>query len=312
MKIGIPKGLLYCKYHVLAEEFFQELGCEIITSEDTNKNILNLGVKYAVDDACLPIKIFHGHVASIKDKCDLIFVPRIMRLEDREYICPKFCGLPEMIINSIPNMPPITMEPIYANDSKVFHKYIYKVGKMVTNNKKKIREAYLKALDKQRKYESGINDEDYEMKIALIGHPYNVQDNFVNMNIKKKLNKSGVGVITEEFVNKSEIDKKVKELYKKPFWTFARNSYGSSVYLSQNKKVDGIIYISSFACGIDSVVIELIKEKVRDFPFLVLKVDEQTGQGGFDTRVEAFVDMIERRKKFEDNISPSRERIHCS
>ena len=97
VKIGIPKGLLYNKYHPFLVTLFSELGAEIITSGDTNKEILDEGVKHCVDEACLPIKIFHGHVSAIKDKCDVIIIPRIMQLKKREYICPKFCGLPEMV-----------------------------------------------------------------------------------------------------------------------------------------------------------------------------------------------------------------------
>ena len=70
MRIGIPKGLLYSKYHPFFENFFFGLGADIINSENTNKRILNLGVKHCVDEACLPVKIYHGHVASIKDQCD--------------------------------------------------------------------------------------------------------------------------------------------------------------------------------------------------------------------------------------------------
>lgn len=37
MKVGIPKGLLYCKYNIFFHSFFEELGAEIITSSNTNK-----------------------------------------------------------------------------------------------------------------------------------------------------------------------------------------------------------------------------------------------------------------------------------
>ena len=86
MKIGIPKGLLYYKYHPFMERFFIELGAEVIVSEDTNKGILNEGVKLCVDEACLPIKVFHGHVESIKDKCDILLIPRIMRIREKEFM----------------------------------------------------------------------------------------------------------------------------------------------------------------------------------------------------------------------------------
>lgn len=295
MKVGIPKGLLNYKYSIFLEKFFSELGADIVTSPNTNKAILDEGVKHCVNEACLPIKIFHGHVAAIKDKCDLVVIPRIMQLSEHEFICPKFCGLPEMIVNSVPNMPKVTMAPIYATSKEKLYKWVASTGSMITSDKKKIKKAYYEALSEQNKFEIGIKSEGYKINIGLIGHPYNIYDNFINMNLVKKLNQLGVGIITEEFIDEGSIANKTKELFKRPFWTFARNAYGASTYLAENKKIDGIIYISSFACGIDSVVIDLIKEKIKDFPFLILKVDEHTGESGFDTRIEAFVDMLERK-----------------
>ena len=312
MKVGVPKGLLYYKYHPFIERFLIELGAEVITSVDTNKNILNLGVKYCVDEACLPIKIFHGHIMDIKDKCDLLIIPRIMRVREREFICPKFCGLPEMILYSIPNMPKLMTEPIYATNEKELYTWCKKLGKMITKETSKIRGAFNSALEEQRNFKFGIKDEGFKITIALVGHPYNLYDTFINMNLVKKLNTMGVGVITEEYVEEEKIKLEVKTLFKRPFWTFAANSYGFTTAIAKENEIDGAIYISSFACGIDSVVLELIKEKIEDFPLLVLKVDEHTGEGGLDTRIEAFIDMIERKKNNENNISTFRQHTSCS
>lgn len=295
MKIGIPKGLLYCRYYPFMNTFFTELGAEIVTSSETNKEILNIGIKYSIDEACLPIKIFHGHVASIKDKCDIMLIPRIMSLNKNESICPKFCGLPEMIINDIPNMPKCITYPIYAYPQKSFNKWILRTGMLFTKNYFKIQKSYRKALKVQEQYKNNIKNQDFKLNLALIGHPYNIYDKFINMDLVKKLNNLGIGVFTEENIDEDIINQQVKNLFKKPFWTFAKNSYGFSTYMALSKKIQGIIYISSFACGIDSVVIELIKNALGDFPFLVLKVDEQTGEAGFHTRLEAFADMLERR-----------------
>jgi predicted nucleotide-binding protein (sugar kinase/HSP70/actin superfamily) len=303
MKIGIPKGLLYYKYYPFFESYFNELGAEVITSKDTNKEILDKGTKYCVDEACLPIKVFHGHVSSLKDKCDIILIPRIMQIRKREYICPKFCGLPEMILNSIPDMPKAITAPIYATSRIKLYNWAKEAGIEITKDKLKIRKAFDSAINAQRKFETGIKDKDYKLNVALAGHPYNIYDNFINMNIVSKLNKLGVGVITEEFIDEALIDLEVINLYKRPFWTFARNAYGFVTYASKQKLVDGVIYISSFACGIDSVVVELIKDKIGSFPFMMLKVDEHTGEAGLDTRVEAFIDMLERRVYLENNIS---------
>lgn len=308
MKFGFPKGLLYYTYNPFIETFFTELGNEIIVSPDTNKNILNEGVKYCVDEACLPIKIFHGHVDYLKDKCDILLIPRMMQVRKREYICPKFCGLPEMVINSMDDLPKLITKPIYASSRRELFNWCGSVGRRFTKNDFKIRRAFNKAIEEQNKQELGIDDGDnYKLKVALVGHPYNIYDSFINMNVVNKLNNLGAGVITEERVEEKYIQNQVDKLFKKPFWTFARNSYGFATHVAEKNLVSGIVYISSFACGIDSVVIELIKEKIGDFPFLILKIDEHTGEAGINTRIEAFCDMLERRcKSYEDNISAFR------
>ena len=312
MKIGIPKGLLYYKYHPFFMTFFAELGAEIIVSEDTNKSILDLGVKHCVDEACMPVKVFHGHVASLRGKCDAILIPRIMQVRRREYICPKFCGLPEMVIYNIPNLPDVISEPIYAMDDKQLYEWARMAGRVVTRDRKTIRRAFYKAYSAQNEHAIGFNTLSYDMKVALAGHPYNIYDSYSNMNIVSKLNALGIGIITEEFVDEQDIDTYVGKSLKRPSSSFAMYAYGSLATAYEKKMCDGIIYISSFACGIDSVLIELVKERVGDFPFMVLKIDEHTGEAGVNTRIEAFVDMLERRKAYENNVSSYGQCVPCS
>lgn len=303
MIIGIPNGLLSYKYYIFFSTFFQELGADIVNSGNTDTKILNEGIKYCVDEACLPIKVFHGHIYYLRDKCDFIFIPRIMQLEEREFICPKFCGLPEMIKNDIPDLPPIITGSLYAYDYKKLFKFAQDISEVITKNKRKIKEAMLIALEKQKTFKTGIFQQEYTLKIGLIGHPYNIYDSFVNMNIIQKLNVLEAGVITEENVHSTFKNNYVQELFKRPFWNFAKNSYGAAAYFAHEKKVHGLIYISSFACGIDSVVLELIKNSIGEFPLLVIKIDEHTGEAGVNTRLEAFIDMLERRKHYEGNLS---------
>ncbi|NLK64825.1 MAG: 2-hydroxyglutaryl-CoA dehydratase [Tissierellia bacterium] len=303
MKVGIPKGLMYCKYHPFIVTFFSELGAEIIVSEDTNKNILDAGVKYCVDDACLPVKIFHGHIDSIKDKCDILVIPRIMQLWKNEYICPKFCGLPEMVINSFDRLPVTITEPIYATSKKKLYCWAKTSGKFLRKNNHEIKRAFVNALNAQKDHKTGIDDSGYEINITLTGHPYNIYDSFLNMNLINKINKLGMGIKTAEFTEEDILYQEAENLYKRPFWTFVREIYGFALNAAKEKKADGIIYVSSFNCGTDSVIIELIKNSLPDFPFLILKIDEHTGEAGINTRIEAFRDMLERRLFNESHIS---------
>ncbi|MEG1996222.1 MAG: acyl-CoA dehydratase activase-related protein, partial [Oscillospiraceae bacterium] len=58
MRIGVPGGLLFYSYEPFIRTFFNELGVEVRYSTISNKDILNMGTKNCVDEACLPIKVF--------------------------------------------------------------------------------------------------------------------------------------------------------------------------------------------------------------------------------------------------------------
>ena len=92
-KIGYPRGLLYYEYYPFWGSFFNNLDVEVISSIKTNKEILDSGIENCVDEACLPVKIFHGHVSSLRDKVDYIFIPKYVSLYKREYNCPKHLGI---------------------------------------------------------------------------------------------------------------------------------------------------------------------------------------------------------------------------
>lgn len=107
VKVGIPRALLFYYYFPMWNGFFKALGVEVILSRNTTKGILDKGVRQSVDDACLPVKLFFGHVLDLKDRVDYLFIPRMVSVERKEYICPKFLGLPDMIRYNVPDLPPI-------------------------------------------------------------------------------------------------------------------------------------------------------------------------------------------------------------
>lgn len=306
IKVGIPGGLLYYRYDTFIHTFFESLDIECEYSTETNKKILDMGVKKCVDEACLPIKIYHGHAENLKNKCDYLIIPRIMTCEKNESICPKFCGLPEMVKSGIKRHENIIDYPIHMNKTYDLIQYFLKVGQALGVKEYKTIKALKNAYDKHQQKIKGIQDEEYQHTIFLGGHPYNIYDSFANMNLIQKLHEHQIGVITEERVSDYEKQQELKHLIKKPYWLFFKNNYGASKVLAKKDRIDGVVYISSFSCGIDSITIEMMKNNLPDLPFLVLKIDEQTGEAGMNTRIEAFADMLERRRYHENYISSSR------
>ena len=316
VKIGIPRGMFYYDYHILWEEFFKNLGVEVIISPKTNKDILNHGISTCVDEACLPVKVFHGHVNYLKDKVDYIFIPKIMSIYKREYGCPKHLGLPDMVKHSISDLPEIIAPVVNLKSSKRGLKdaVVYS-GKYFTNNKREILKAYEMACVKHEEQSlSNILDENIDFKkynsrkILLLGHPYNIYDNYINMEVGKKLESNDIKIINTEMIQESIAREYANTLSKRMFWTQGQRIIGVAFNLIENSEIDGIIYISAFGCGLDSVLIELVDRKAREYntPFTLLTIDEQTGEAGINTRIEAFLDMLKWRDENEDNISAFR------
>ncbi|MEW9123576.1 MAG: acyl-CoA dehydratase activase-related protein [Thermotaleaceae bacterium] len=326
IKVGIPRGLLYYHYFPLWNRFFETLGAEVVVSQLTNKKIIENGVKHTVDEACLPVKVYHGHVMDLKDKVDTIFVPRIMSVYKNEYICPKFCGLPEMITSSLKDLPPLIDTTInFHKSKKQLYKAIYEIGRPITRNVHQIEMAYTEGLKQyqqykqlmrkgvlpidiltQKKPETAKRDILFEQKVILLGHPYNLYDNHLSMNIIKKLREKKVKVITPEMMDTATINQYAEQMDKKMFWSFGRKILGTAFYGMGDPSISGMIYLSSFGCGLDSVIADIVERRVRRNsrkPFTILTLDEHTGEAGIDTRIEAFVDMIKWREKHENNFS---------
>jgi predicted nucleotide-binding protein (sugar kinase/HSP70/actin superfamily) len=321
-KIGIPRTLMYFDYFPMWKSFFNKLGLEVILSEKSNKNILSDGIQYCVNEACLPIKIFHGHVNNLIGKVDYIFIPRLKSLEKGTYTCPKFCGLPEMVKYSLNDLPPIidTEFNLRKNEKKGLLTAYLNLGFNFTKDKRKILKAFNYALGIQSEYErliksgilpSNILDntgeikENYTMNVALIGQGYTIYDKYISMDIINKLGKENINVITPELVEKEEILKKVMTLHKEMFWSLGKRVTGAALHYSE-QKIDGFIFLMSFGCGIGALLSELCEKKIRkstSIPFIMITIDEHTSDIGFNTRIEAFIDMLKWRKNNESYIS---------
>ena len=82
--IGIPRALLYHKYGDLWEQFFINLHLNVIVSPLTNKEILSEGLSRTIDENCLPMKIFLGHVHYLNGRVTHLFIPRITSLQKKK------------------------------------------------------------------------------------------------------------------------------------------------------------------------------------------------------------------------------------
>jgi len=290
--IGVPKALFYYKHPLMWDTFFKELGFEVETSGETNREILEDAVKLSENEACLSYKVFNGHISALVNKnpkLDYIFIPRYKSLRRRYKSCPKLFALAEVAKTIFSHIPAILNPEINFTKEKL-DKTLYKFG--CTLNKSRAKKATLSALCTLEKYRKDLEKQFFQKlkskkpKIILISHPYNIHDSFINLNITKKLKDLGVEVITIDSVPYKE-----QTFYSG--WDFMDEMIAQTKEIV-TKDIRGAVQLATFNCGCDSILISLIEREFRkaNIPYMSLIIDEHTGDAGMQTRLEAFVDTL--------------------
>ncbi len=303
MKIGIPRAGLYYQFFPLWNTFFKELGFEVVYSPPTNASLLKKGLEYAHSDICFPMKVNFGHVYWLKDKVDVLFVPRFISLEEKKYMCPKFMGLPDMLKASISNLPPL-LDVNFNIRKKPFIRSWIEVGKRLRVSANKVKKALVKAEISQKSYQwNNLNGGD-GLKIGIVARPYIIYDKYVSAELIDRLKEKGMNILTADNLIPEIINKEIAILKKPIYFDFGEKNVGTALHFLNSGEVDGFLYLISFECGPDSLLKEIIDDRARtsDIPYTTLVLDEHTEIAGILTRVEAFLDMIEYKSKTKFNL----------
>ncbi|MGI5911097.1 MAG: acyl-CoA dehydratase activase-related protein [Syntrophomonadaceae bacterium] len=326
-RVGIPHGLFYYYYYPLWKTFFSDLGAEVISSSESNRHTLDQGINFTVDETCLPIKIYFGHVKELcNQNLDYLFIPRLVSVEPKSYICPKFMGVPDMVRATVKDLPPLIDITIdISKTDRFLKKDILRVGRLFSSNTNKIKKAYLHACQ-ENYFCTMLAGEGYtreeaislwegkqinnkypqsDLRIGVLGHGYTLYDSFISMNLINRLRLMGCSTVLSESINPEMIEQEAATMPKRVFWTLGRKMVGSALHMDNSNEIDGIVYLACFGCGPDSLIGEIIERKVQNKPFMMLTIDEHSGEGGLVTRLEAFCDMLRRRRKSNESNLPA-------
>jgi len=133
-----------------------------------------------------------------------------------------------------------------------------------------------------------------KLKVLVASHPYNLYDSYISGEVITHLKKENIEIIYSDIIQRELIDRECKNISTDIHWTHSKEVMASiSRY---QKKVDGMILISSFPCGPDSLAIEMIKRKV-DIPTLYLVFENENSTAGITTRLESFFDILRSKKE---------------
>lgn len=143
------------------------------------------------------------------------------------------------------------------------------------------------------------------IRIGIIGEYYTVMDPFSNLWLEQKLADMGVEVhrlmnITNDMFRGGgkNMQTKIRDFSE---YSMGANST-ADLWQAQNfaeRGFDGLVQVKSACCMPETDIMPVLANLSRDYkiPVLYLTYDSQTSDVGLMTRLEAFFDMLEMRKK---------------
>lgn len=293
--VGIPRGLLYYYYDTLWKAFFDCLQVPYLISKKSNLNLLKKGQEKAVDEACLALKLYLGHIEDIKDQCDYILIPRIFSLEKQEQVCTNFNCLYDLIHTLYPNIQILN----YNIDVKRHHyekNAFLKLGKELGFSLLESNRAYQLAKEIEQNHQKQLAKRGQEKlnstktKILLVGHPYNIHDALIGQRIITYLQQQNIEIIYSYEISPELVDIYIQKISPKVHWTPSKTLLAAFAYYKD--KVDGTIIISSFPCGPDSLTNEMMLRKRQQAKVLLLTFEDVNSDVAIITRLESFLDML--------------------
>lgn len=313
-KIGIPLALTSHSYYPLWKKLFENLNLDVVLSSPvTTAKIKGTSSKYSSSDSCFPLKTSIGHTAELLNKGIPAFMPAMIATEPVmetaiSFFCPYEESAPSVIRSSLRRNgvkflnklidPVIDFRlPIEKNAE-----YIYESMKNIIPLKKKdVVKAFKKAYEE-------FNDEilnristgekylkkKIEKKrpvFVLLGRPYNLYDKGINLGIPETVASMGYPVIPMDMLE-SEVKALEKSNYFNLFWNYGQKIIAAAKRIAKTDYVFPI-YLTNFNCGPDSFILSYAEEEMKGKPMLILELDEHDSDGGYRTRIEAFIDVVE-------------------
>lgn len=299
IKIGIPRGFLYYRNYILWKTFFEGLGCTLILSPMTNKDIIEEGKNISVDESCLPSKIYLGHIKYLSNKCDYIIIPRICNYGKGNRVCMKFNGIYDVVHNLFPDTNILDYNIDYLKFRYEVFGFI-KMGFRISKNIFKIIYYYILGKIKERKHSlslvrNQINTlKSNKLKVLVVAHPYVIYDDYLGSTIVNFFKDNDIDILYGDRMDRYESISYAKEFSSTLYFLYSKEIIGSAFYYKDC--VDGIIFLSSFPCGPDSLVNELAIRKLDGIPAINITVDESSATSGLITRLESFIDIVKARR----------------
>jgi len=313
--IGIPRAFSVHTLYPLYSWFFHELGIKTFLSTE----VAHAGVARAEAQYCFPAEIAHGAIQDCLDKgADYVLMPHFRDMPSYEEkvhanFCPITQALPYYMKKAFPDIDKKKWLPLVVSfkfgEGKALELFC-EMTKLLDISEAETKAAFDVAWAKQKEYfiaaeKMGLEALEDARKanrpvIALLGRPYNAFTPEANMGIPRKFTTRGYSIIPFDILPFRD-----KEIFPNMYWFYGQQDLKAAKLLKQEDNIY-LTFISNFSCAPDSFILHYIKWMMGQKPFLVLELDSHSADAGVDTRVEAFLDIIDGYRSKKNDLEAER------
>jgi predicted CoA-substrate-specific enzyme activase len=311
--VGIPMAFTVHSLWPFYAWFFHTLGVKI----ETSSRIVPEGVAKQESNYCFPTEIAHGAIQDVLDRgVDYVFLPHFRDMPSTEEVhacvCPLTQGLPYFARQAFGLRDEQILRPLLSlrDDIEVSRVAFEDVAEQLGFTRAEGSHAYDVGIQQYQRFlaayrELGrkllreVQDNPDRVYIALLGRPYNAFTRDANMGIPRKFTSQGVTVIPFDMIYEDDA-----EIPPNNYWYYGQQNMKA---VRQVKRVDNLYlaWVSNFSCAPDSFLLHYVRWLMGQKPYLVLEIDSHTADAGLDTRVEAFLDIVE---SYRAHVKPAPEK----
>ena len=313
-RVGITRSFMSNTYLPLYTAFFANLGYETLVAEKSHQE----GIDRKNAAFCHPAELAHGFFYDLisQDKMpDALFLPHFSMspglMDDQpSKVCPFVQGEPYFLKATFKKeldgaktrilTPVLNLNQGLEGARKPLVDMAVSMGESRSGALAAFRAAAKiqeQCFDQMRqegeKALAQLEADPRAMAVVVCSRPYSGLSSAANMGIPHKFASRGVRVIPLDFLPLSRVRAK-RHMY----WGLGQAIMKAARFTKSHPRLFGV-FVTHFSCGPDSFLITYFRDIMGKKPSLTLELDSHTADAGLETRIEAFLDIVEAYRKLE-------------
>ena len=324
--VGVPRCLMMHKLFPMANAFFKALGFNVVLTDASDEETVRLAQLSAQGETCYPVKLVHGHMAQLAEMdVDYVFMPSVHTIRHAKssaphnYACPYMQSIPAIVARELryEERGITLLNPLLNMDfgQGAMAEAMLDVGARLGRSPQETARAMLAggfAVSEFTRKTEALGDEllaglaPGERVMVVITRNYGIVDPALNMGIPDLLLDRGQKVVTVSHLHAHDLG--LDADYASMYWPFGQHILSGAKLVRRDPRLFAV-YLTNHGCGPDTMVSRLFAREMGDKPYLQIEVDEHYSKVGVETRIEAFLNAIERYEAPDERDVPTSTRV---